>query len=83
MREVSTPHRRQRPWRRWALFFGMPSAATALSSVWLYEPRNLGTALTAAAVAVASVFVFAFTMPRRKAPTSGARGSHSGSASDG
>jgi hypothetical protein len=56
-----------RAWRRWALLFGLPSAAVALASVWLYEPHSVGAALEAAGLAVAALLVFTLTMPRRRA----------------
>lgn len=54
-----------RAWRRWALLFGLPSAAFALASVWLYEPSSVGAALAAAGLAVAALLAFTLTMPRR------------------
>lgn len=63
----STKNPNPRPWRRWAFRLGLPSAALALSSVWMYEPDSRGKAIAAAGLAVTSLLVFTLTMPRRMA----------------
>jgi hypothetical protein len=67
MRVDGTQHSERHAWRRWALFFGLPCAALALASVWLFEPRSLGAALGAVGAAMVALLVFVLTMPRRKA----------------
>mgnify|MGYP006951120175 CR=1 FL=1 len=73
MRVDGTQHSERHAWRRWALFFGLPCAALALGSVWLFEPESVGAALGAAGAAVTALLVFTLTMPRRKAAARGAR----------
>ncbi|MFE0774846.1 hypothetical protein [Streptomyces sp. NPDC058861] len=55
-----------RPWARWSLHWGAPSAVVALVSVWVIEPRSLVGAIAVAGVALAALLVFAGTMPRRQ-----------------
>ncbi|MFD0437195.1 hypothetical protein [Streptomyces chartreusis] len=55
-----------RPWARWALRWGAPSAVVALVSVWALEPDSLVGAIVAAGVALTALLVFVGTMPRRQ-----------------
>ncbi|WP_030381424.1 MULTISPECIES: hypothetical protein [unclassified Streptomyces] len=55
-----------RPWARWSLRWGAPSAAVALVSVWVIEPGSLVGGIVAVGVALAALLVFAGTMPRRQ-----------------
>ncbi|MFI6688466.1 hypothetical protein [Streptomyces sp. NPDC050485] len=56
------------PWVRWALTWGVPSAAVALGSVWVLEPDSGVGAIAAAGAALTALLVFVGTMPRRRVP---------------
>ncbi len=83
MRVDGTQHSERHAWTRWALFFGLPCAALALGSVWLFEPRSVGAALGAVGAAMVALLAFVLTMPRRKAAADGARQPREGSSAEG
>ncbi|MFI1648122.1 hypothetical protein ACH4XT_14455 [Streptomyces avidinii] len=58
----------RREWARWALRWGMPSAAVALGSVWVVQPDSGGGAIAVSGVALTALLVFVGTMPRRRSP---------------
>ncbi|WP_331729288.1 hypothetical protein OG592_43625 (plasmid) [Streptomyces avidinii] len=58
----------RRAWARWALRWGVPSAAIALGSVWVVQPDSGVSAIAVAGVALTALLVFVGTMPRRRPP---------------
>ncbi|MEU6352176.1 hypothetical protein ABZ896_23055 [Streptomyces sp. NPDC047072] len=63
MQGEGTQNRSRRLWKRWALLSGLPCAAVALGSVWLYEPDTRAEAVSVTAIAVVALLVFVLTMP--------------------
>ncbi|MER5988060.1 hypothetical protein [Streptomyces sp. NPDC001787] len=56
------------PWRRWALFWGVPCAVVALGTVWLAVAMDVRSTPATAVVIVVSLgalFAFVLSMPRR------------------
>lgn len=53
-------------WRRWALVFGLPSAAVALIAAWVIRPRGTASSVLVVLIALAALAVFVATMPRRQ-----------------
>ncbi|MER6116198.1 hypothetical protein [Streptomyces sp. NPDC001743] len=53
-------------WRRWALVFGLPSAAVALVAAWLIHPHSTASSVLVVLIALAALAVFVSTMPRRQ-----------------
>lgn len=63
----SAPGRSQSArWRRWALVFGLPSAAVALIAAWAIRPRGTASTVLVVLIALAALAVFVATMPRRQ-----------------
>ncbi|MFJ5068218.1 hypothetical protein ACIQC7_17680 [Kitasatospora sp. NPDC088556] len=53
-------------WRRWALVFGLPSAAVALVAAWVIRPHGTVSTVLVVLIALAALAVFVATMPRRQ-----------------
>ncbi|GAA2969162.1 hypothetical protein GCM10010519_00350 [Streptomyces lactacystinicus] len=53
-------------WRRWALVFGLPSAAVALIAAWVVRPHSTASTVLVVLIALAALAVFVATMPRRQ-----------------
>lgn len=62
-------------WRRWALLFGLPSAAVALIAAWLIRPHGLASTVAVVVIALGALAVFVATMPRRAGRTDAGTGS--------
>ncbi|MFI6112899.1 hypothetical protein [Kitasatospora sp. NPDC051164] len=56
-------------WRRWALVFGLPSAAVALIAAWLIRPHGTASTVLVILIALAALAVFVTTMPRQQRTT--------------
>ena len=67
-------------WRRWALVFGLPSAAVALVAAWVIRPHGTASTVLVVLIALAALAVFVTTMPRRQ-PVAAEHSSGSSSAS--
>ncbi|MHC3392273.1 hypothetical protein ACLQ2E_22835 [Streptomyces lavendulocolor] len=56
-------------WQRWAVVFGLPSAAVALIAAWVIRPHGTTSTVLVVLIALAALAVFVTTMPRRQPAT--------------